>query len=137
MDAWAEHYYGSIAGVKEHFQDSLRSLAAHFSPYSRLGEFVLGALAAQLYVGLQPRKVTRRENLVGSLLFYCAAASVLLVTFAEYSPDVGMNIFRKMSLNFALAPSAALLIFCAARYLNPGSRLLNSRPAILLGNASY
>lgn len=137
MDAWAEHYYGSIAGVKEHFQDSFVRWLLYFSPYSRLGEFVLGALAAQLYVGLQPRKVTRRENLVGSLLFYCAAASVLLVTFAEYSPDVGMNIFRKMSLNFALAPSAALLIFCAARYLNPGSRLLNSRPAILLGNASY
>lgn len=137
MDAWAEHYYGPIAGVKEHFQDSFVRWLLYFSPYSRLGEFILGALVAQLYVGLQPRKVTPRENQVGTLLFYCAAASVVLVTFVEYSPDVEMNIFRKMSLNFALAPSGALLIFCAARYLNSGSRLLNSRPAMLLGNASY
>ena len=137
MDAWAEGYYGSIAAMKEHFQDSFVRWALYFSPYARLGEFILGALVAQLYVALQSRKITARENSAGTLLFYFAAASVVLVTFVEYSPSVELNILRKMNLNFALAPSAALLIFCAARYLNAGSRLLNSCPAILLGNASY
>ena len=40
-------------------------------------------------------------------------------------------------MNFALAPSAALLVFSAARYYNVFSRLLTSRPAIILGDASY
>ena len=42
-----------------------------------------------------------------------------------------------MSLNFALAPSAAMLIFCAARYRNVATQMLMSRPALLLGDASY
>jgi peptidoglycan/LPS O-acetylase OafA/YrhL len=40
-------------------------------------------------------------------------------------------------MNFALAPSAALLIFCAARYRSAVSRLLNTAAAIALGDASY
>ena len=36
-----------------------------------------------------------------------------------------------------MAPPVALLVFCAARYRGPASRLLTSRPAIALGEASY
>jgi peptidoglycan/LPS O-acetylase OafA/YrhL len=36
-----------------------------------------------------------------------------------------------------LAPTVALLVFCAARYESAASRLLTSRPAIALGEASY
>jgi peptidoglycan/LPS O-acetylase OafA/YrhL len=42
-----------------------------------------------------------------------------------------------MYMNFALAPSAALLIFCAARYRNIFSTWLTSRPALVLGDSSY
>jgi len=48
-----------------------------------------------------------------------------------------MNIFRKLHMNFALAPTAALLIFCGARYDTAASRLLMSRPLVRLGEASY
>ncbi len=92
---------------------------------------------AQLYVALQRRDVTRRENAFGGALFWAAASSVLLITYLEYNPDVSMTIFRKMNMNFALAPSVALLVFCAARYQSAASRLLTSRPAIALGEASY
>jgi peptidoglycan/LPS O-acetylase OafA/YrhL len=98
---------------------------------------VLGAMTAQLYIALQRRDVTRRENTLGGAMFWAAALSVLLVTYLEYSPDVPMTIFRKMNMNFALAPSVALLVFCAARYQSAASRLLTSRPAIALGEASY
>jgi peptidoglycan/LPS O-acetylase OafA/YrhL len=107
------------------------------SPYLRIGEFILGVMTAQLYVALQRRDVTRRENALGGALFWAAALSVLLVTYVEYSPDVPMTILRKMNMNFALAPSVALLVFCAARYQSAASRLLTSRPAIALGEASY
>ena len=137
IDVWAVERFGSVAGNANHHQDSFVRWLLYFSPYLRIGEFVLGAFVAQLYVQLLSRKVAAGENLFGSAVFFAAAASVFLVSYLEYSPNVGMNVFRKMNMNFALAPSAALLIFCAARYRNLVSRLLNSRPAIVLGDASY
>jgi peptidoglycan/LPS O-acetylase OafA/YrhL len=137
IDAWAVERFGSMAGMQDHQQDSFVRWLLYFSPYLRIGEFVLGTFVAQLYVQLRGRKVTAAENIFGTAVFFAAAASVLLVTYLEYSPNVGMNIFRKMNMNFALAPSAALLVFCAARYRNVASRILNSRLAIVLGDASY
>jgi peptidoglycan/LPS O-acetylase OafA/YrhL len=136
IDAWAVGRFGPIAGVQNH-DDSFVRWLLYVSPYLRIGEFVLGVMTAQLYVVLQRSDVTRRENVLGGALFWAAALSVLLVTYVEYSPDVPMTIFRKMNMNFALAPSVALLVFCAARYQSTASRLLTSRPAIALGEASY
>jgi peptidoglycan/LPS O-acetylase OafA/YrhL len=136
IDAWAVGRFGAIAGM-QNYDDSFVLWLLYVSPYLRIGEFVLGAMTAQLYVALQRRDVTRRENAFGGALFWAAALSVLLVTFVEYSPDVPMTILRKMNMNFALAPSVALLVFCAARYRSAAARLLTSRPAITLGEASY
>ena len=136
IDAWAVGRFGPVAGVQNH-EDSFVRWLLYVSPYLRIGEFVLGAMTAQLYIAMQTRDVTRRENTLGGAMFWAAALSVLLVTYLEYSPDVPMTIFRKMNMNFALAPSAALLVFCAARYQSAASRLLTSRPAIALGEASY
>jgi peptidoglycan/LPS O-acetylase OafA/YrhL len=136
IDAWAVGHFGPIAGMQNH-EDSFVRWLLYVSPFLRIGEFVLGAITAQLYIALQRHDVTRRENTLGGAMFWAAALSVLLVTYLEYSPDVPMTIFRKMNMNFALAPSAALLVFCAARYQSAASRLLTSRPAIALGEASY
>ena len=102
-----------------------------------MGEFVLGSLMAQLYAQLRGRKPGRSENAVGTVVFLAAAASMIPITYLMYAPDVGLNIFRKMYMNYGLAPSAALLVFCAARYRNVFSRLLTSPPALVLGDASY
>ena len=109
----------------------------YVSPYLRIGEFVLGAITAQLYIALQGRDVTRRENTLGGALFWAAALSVLMVTYLEYSPDVPMTIFRKMNMELRFGA-----VRCAARVLRrplsgAASRLLTSRPAIALGEASY
>ena len=58
--------------------------------------------------------------------FNCGDASVFVISYFAYGPGVGMNVFEKMDMNFALAPSAALLIFCAARYRSSVSWLLNT-----------
>lgn len=140
INAWAVAHYGPIAEMRHPLDDFAASESfvfwlSYFSPYLRMGEFVLGSLVAQLY--LQLRKPTDLENAIGTGLFVAAAASMVAITYFEYAPDVGMNIFRKMYMNFALAPSAALLVFSAARYRNVFSRLLTSRPFVVLGDASY
>jgi peptidoglycan/LPS O-acetylase OafA/YrhL len=137
IDAWAIDRFGPVAGIQEHQQDSFVRWLLYFSPYLRIGEFVLGALTAQFYFQLRGRKVSALENSLGTAVFIAAAASVAIITYFSYGPGVSMNIFEKMDMNFALAPSAALLIFCAARYRNALVRLLDSRPAIVLGDASY
>jgi peptidoglycan/LPS O-acetylase OafA/YrhL len=150
IDAWAVRNYGPIAGAQEHFQTSFVRWLLYFSPYVRLGEFLLGTLVAQLYINLERRPVSDRENLIGTVIFFAAVISVGVITYLNYraiaylsnSPDAGVNmsctnIVCKMNMNFALAPTTALLIFCGARYKNIGSRMLGVRPVLLLGGASY
>jgi peptidoglycan/LPS O-acetylase OafA/YrhL len=136
IDAWAVARFGAIAGIRDD-ENSFARWLLYLSPYLRIGEFVLGAITAQLYVALRSRKVTSWENAAGNAVLVAAAASVLLVSYLANGADLPMTIFRKMHWNFALAPSVALLIFCAARYRGVVSRLLTSRPAIALGEASY
>jgi len=142
INAWAVARYGPIAEMRETqddfaAQESFVFWLLYFSPYLRMGEFVLGSLVAQLYVQLRRRNPSGWENAIGTCAFLTAVASMILITYLKYAPDVGLNIFRKMYMNFALAPSAALLVFCAARYRNVFSRLLTSRFALVLGDASY
>jgi peptidoglycan/LPS O-acetylase OafA/YrhL len=142
INAWAVAHYGQIAEMREphdYFaaQDSYVRWLLYFSPYLRMGEFVLGSLIAQLYVQLRNVKPFGFENALGTAGFLAAAASMFVISYYLYSPDVGPNFLRKMYMNFALGPSAALLIFCAARYRNIFSTWLTSRPALMLGDASY
>jgi peptidoglycan/LPS O-acetylase OafA/YrhL len=150
IDAWAVRHYGPIAGTQEHFQTSFVRWLLYFSPYVRLGEFLLGTLVAQLYINLERRPTSNRENFVGTVVFFTAVISVAVITYLNYSaiayltngPNSGANmactnLVCKMNMNFALAPTAALLIFCGARYRNIGSRVLGLRPVLLLGGASY
>jgi hypothetical protein len=136
IDAWAIGHFGPLAGMQNH-EDSFVRWLLYISPYLRIGEFVLGVMTAQFYVALRSRDVKRWENTVGCAVFCVAALSIPLINYVQYDPDVPMTIFRKMNMNFALAPSVALVIFCAARYQSAASRLLTSRPVIALGEASY
>lgn len=137
IDAWAVKKYGPIAGMQEHLQTSFVRWLLYFSPYVRVGEFLLGTLVAQLYISLERRPVSDRENLVSTAAFFTAVVSVIVITYLNYRATACTNIVCKMNMNFALAPTAALLIFCGARYKNIGSRALALRPVLLLGGASY
>ena len=137
INAWAAGHFGSVADVGEREQDSFVRWLLYCSPYLRLGEFVLGSLVAELYVQMRERKLSAPENLAGGVGFVAAAASVVWFTYLEYSPNVGTTVLRETNMNFAPAPSAAALIFCAARYRGAMFGLLTCRPVMVLGEASY
>ena len=137
IDAWAVQRFGPVASMQTNDQDSLVRWLLYQSPYLRVGEFVLGTFIAQLYMQLRNQPVTKSENGLGTLIFLLAAASVIVVTYLEYSPDVGQNVFRKMNMNFALAPASALIMFCVARYQGLIFRPLSLPLVIILGEASY
>src|SRR5262245_28614660 len=99
IDAWAVRNYGPVAGMQEHFQTSYVRWLLYFSPYVRVGEFLLGTLVAQLYINLERRPVSERENLIGALVFFAAAISVVVITYLNYGatahlsdPDAGATL---------------------------------------------
>ncbi len=137
IDRWGVGHFGQLAGLAAGTQDSFFRWLLYFSPYLRIGEFILGCLVAQLYLMLRPQKVSEGERTVGWFLSIVGAASVPLALFLTYSSDHGWAFLGRLSLNFALAPSVALIIFCAARYENSISRILGDRRLVALGEASY
>jgi peptidoglycan/LPS O-acetylase OafA/YrhL len=135
IDTWAVSHFGAIAGRKAGYQDSFVRWLNYFSPYLRIGEFVLGCLLAQLYVQLKGRPVTAAERGLGLCLLALGVISVPVVIYLEYSSV--SPLIRSLRSNYGLAPSAGLIIFTTARYSSSFARFLNSRPVVALGQASY
>ena len=137
ITAWAVNVFGPIAGYGLGFGDSFIRWLLYFSPFMRLGEFILGCLVAQIYTqrsGAIPSKV---ENAIGATVLIIAILSVIAITFLMYYPDAGASFLRTLNFNFGLAPSAAVIIFCVARYRSIVSRFLSSRSIVMFGDASY
>lgn len=136
IDAWATAWYGPIASMQYGIQDSFVRWLLYFSPYVRIGEFILGCLVAQIFMVLQDHPIARWEQRLSAPLAGAALVSLPVALFLMFNPT-GTSWLRLLQNNFGLGPSAALLIFCAARYRLPFLRVLSSAPLVRLGNASY
>ena len=137
IDAWAVGHYGAVAGLASGYQDCFIRWLLYFSPYLRVGEFILGCLTAQLFLQLRDRTVTSREQAIGRLLLVSGVISVPLIIFLTYSPDYRERLLFSLRQNYGLAPSVAVILFAAARYDNGIKRCLSSRSLVALGEASY
>jgi peptidoglycan/LPS O-acetylase OafA/YrhL len=137
IDTWAVQRFGRTAAFSPDPRESFVRWLLYFSPYLRIGEFILGCLTSQLFLVLRRRKVRMREAALGIMMLALAMVSVPTIMFLMFAPDSGIVMFRKLNMNFALAPSVALIIFCSARYDSMLARLLSSPPCIFFGEASY
>lgn len=136
IDAWAVEQYGPLAGIGS-YKDSFFHWLLYYSPYLRIGEFILGCLTAQLYLQLREHAVTAREQAIGRLLLGIGVVSLPVITFFAYSKDYPSPLLSSLRENYALAPSVALVLFGVARYENAVSHLLRRRSLVALGEASY
>jgi peptidoglycan/LPS O-acetylase OafA/YrhL len=137
LDSWAVAHYGAVAGVNDGGQIPFTFWLEYFSPYLRIGEFILGCLTAQLYLQLRDRAVTGQEQAIGMVLLTVGIASVPLIIFLSISAEHGTPLLSSLRYNYGLAPSVSLILFSAARYENVISRLLQGRLLVALGEASY
>ena len=137
VDAWAVGHYGAIAGLTAGAAESFIHWLEYYSPYLRIGEFILGCLTAQLYLQQRDRAVRAREQAIGMFLLAIGVVSVPLFIFFTWSPTHRLSLLSSLRDNYALAPSVALILFSAARYDNSISRLLRGRRLVALGEASY
>ena len=60
-----------------------------------------------------------------------------LIKYLMHDPAWSSGLFRKLNMNFGMAPSLAIIIFCGARYQTAFSRALSVSALIALGDASY
>ena len=107
----------------------------YFSPYLRIGEFILGCLVAQLYLLLQDRKPGPKEQAIGRVLLALSIISIPVLIYFMISGH--WPYIRMLNYNFGLAPSVAIILFCSARYDTFIARVLNTAPIVALGEASY
>jgi peptidoglycan/LPS O-acetylase OafA/YrhL len=136
IEAWAISHFGPLAHTAGN-QHAFLLWLPYFSPYVRIGEFLLGALTAQFYLATAATPQSRIEKLFGSILTLVAAASFPTILFLTYSPTHSIAFFHLLERNFGLAPSAAVLLFCAARYKTILARTLSTPLIVRLGDASY
>ncbi len=115
---------------------TLRGWLVYTSPYMRLGEFILGCLAGQLYRLTAASTPGRWERLLGHLLLWWSI--ICLVRFTEYPPDWATpSLANHLQFNTGYAPFCAAIIFCLARYPSLLGRFLALPTLMLLGEASY
>lgn len=131
--SWASEKYGYVATSGD---DSFARWALYFSPYARIGEFILGTIVAQLLTMLDGKPLTGFEKRFGVVFSVLSVLIVIPVLYLMYAID-GTSWIRQLNNNFGLAVPIALLIFCAVRYDTFLSWICSRRWAVFLGEASY
>jgi peptidoglycan/LPS O-acetylase OafA/YrhL len=129
------------------FNQSLYRWFLYHSPYSRILEFIAGALTCQLF------RLVRREGIALRRLHPGAIAAAGLMVLALLFPAFGYlsetdpwlapgnhgagAFLVTLHMNFLFAPACCLLIFSLALGGSVLARALSSRPCRYLGDISY
>ena len=112
----------------------------YYSPYVRVFEFILGCLAAQIFMALGNRVPSPREKRLGRaavVIALCGLAGIDLIQLTGWPGPVVAKYVRFLILNFGLAVPIAMLIFCVSRYGTFLSGWLAGTTMVVLGEMSY
>jgi peptidoglycan/LPS O-acetylase OafA/YrhL len=132
--------FGPVADIASHWQDSFIRWLVYFSPYSRIGEFVIGCFAAAISMQLQDRRVTPGEARFGSALLLAALAGMAVLYRLMFGPPYSAPPFTFVTylhLSFGFAPLVGVVIFCCARYRSWLSSALSVPLIVQCGEVSY
>jgi peptidoglycan/LPS O-acetylase OafA/YrhL len=143
-NAWLPTVYHAVAGPfgvdDPQYATVFFRWLTYESPYARCFEFLLGCLVAQLCRLERRNEPPRRAGFIltalalGSILAIYRVTSIRQCTFVV--PDF-CETLAQMHRNFVFAPSIALLLYCLYRFRTPLVTLLEWKPIVLLGEASY
>lgn len=133
----------SIEGFVRHdvaFQHSFYRWLFYFSPYARIFEFVMGCLAAHVFLLTRGRPISTAEHRLGTVVLLVALA-LLVVAGLLYTDTVvigSANLYvRHLALNFLCAPAIAAILFCVSRYETRFAAFMSSSLLVGLGETSY
>jgi peptidoglycan/LPS O-acetylase OafA/YrhL len=111
----------------------------YYSPYIRIFEFVLGCIAAQIFLVIQSKPISNWENKLGQVVLAVGCISLLVLTSQNFirPVDVFSNYTDFVKLNFGCALPLACIIFCVARYDSIATKLMSGTVIVFLGEISY
>jgi peptidoglycan/LPS O-acetylase OafA/YrhL len=133
---WASRAYGPIAATTDGNNHSFARWALYFSPYARIGEFIVGMILAQFLTMLSARPLASFERRFGVVFALLSVLILISLMYLMYD-EGGTSWMRQLNNNFGLAVPVALLIFCAVRYDTFLSRICSQKWILFLGEASY
>lgn len=143
LDNRATAFYGPMASHATSFQDSFYRWLLYFSPYLRIGEFILGGLISHLHCTLGPTRPSRRASVNANVAATLAIAAIVFLHTRMFPPvpplpsPIYPPFIQNYHLCFGYAVPSAVLLFCLARYDTLWSRLLSTRLFLAGGAASY
>jgi peptidoglycan/LPS O-acetylase OafA/YrhL len=137
--------------IDENSGASLYRWLFYYSPYGRIWEFILGCLAAQLFLIVRNRPILWRERVSATVALGIALAYLFsfgaIYALSEVVPSplggagsVGAKVVELIhffALNFGCAVPIAIVIFYVARYKCPFSNFFAWAPMVWLGDISY
>jgi peptidoglycan/LPS O-acetylase OafA/YrhL len=133
-------WFGAVGDPATQAQYSFERWLLYFSPYSRIFEFVLGCIGASIFMTLQNREVSVREERFGLRLLIGAIIGMLglhLIVFGPAMAEGPLHALLSLHYAFGFAPFLIVILFCCARYNNAITRSMSSWPLILCGEATY
>ena len=136
----AKDHIHHFVSTEERWDSSFYRWFFYYSPYSRIFEFILGCLTAQLYLKTRERPISRREAQWSYLALGVALVILLVIGVLFVMPDALPRIsdyLQFLALNFLCAIPIAVLIFCVSRYDTWVSRFLCLSQLVALGEISY
>jgi peptidoglycan/LPS O-acetylase OafA/YrhL len=131
IDTWAGTVYGPIANIKTGYQDSFIRWLIYFSPYARLLEFILGTLAASMFL-LRGNKEPEAGFGTRVLFLLLSIAAVHGFLYSFSMPREGYP-----TTSIVYSPLVAILIYWMASRNNIFSRFLSKDLLVKFGQASY
>jgi peptidoglycan/LPS O-acetylase OafA/YrhL len=133
-------WFGPIADMGSHQQDSFFRWLVYFSPYSRIFEFAMGCICASIYMQISKAPPKPNEEKWGLRILYAAIAATAFLHVSLFAPGVASHIgyfVSRLSSSFGFGLPMAIIIFCCARYNSIFARFLSAPRIVLCGEASY
>ena len=137
INAFASDHYGDFGDGRVNGGGDLLRWLFYFSPYTRIAEFVLGCMTAQVFVTVSSAAPNPMPPPVVRWLMPLLVGGMIGLEFIVLNPGAD-SWFLLLSYGFGVAPLIAALIYCCARY--PGAwtaRALSLPLLVACGDASY
>jgi len=126
--------------IESGFSDSFYYWLFYLSPYVRIWEFILGCIAAEAFLGMETKAISKTETRWANIALATALLG-LSVSGMLYKNLFNIGILNEyiqfFALNFLCAPEIAVVLFCVARYDTAFARFFAKPSLIALGEISY
>jgi len=126
--------FGPVASTDNGYENSLLRWLLYFNPAARLGEFLAGLAAAQLFLARRPETLSAPRASAATLT---AILAVVMIHLWLYGVVAYHSSFIGRTASPLYGPLVAVTIYLLTRYDTPWSQLFSHAVPVRLGEVSY